>query len=40
MVGACNMHERDGKYVQNFGREHEGKRYSEDLGIDRTLILE
>jgi len=35
MDGTCSAHGRDEKCIQYFGRDH-----SEDLGVDRKIILE
>jgi hypothetical protein len=39
MAGTCSTHEGDEKY-NILVRKPEGKRYSEDLGVDVRIILE
>jgi hypothetical protein len=41
MGGACNMHGRDEKFIQNVGQKNLKERdHSEDLGVDEKMILE
>jgi len=41
MVGACSMHWRSEKYIQNFSQKTQGRRHHlKDLCINGKIILE
>jgi len=40
MDGACSMHFRDGKYIQNISQKTEEKRPLRNVGIDERIILQ
>jgi hypothetical protein len=39
MGGACSTHLKDEVWAPDFGRKHEGRIYSEHLGVEKGIIL-
>jgi len=40
MSGACSIHRRDGKCVQNLVGNLKGRDHSEDLVVDERTVLQ